>query len=353
MPSTSPSLTASFERVSLPLEHEFTISRGSTTAAENVIVRVEDEGGMVGVGAAAPSSHYGETAATVEAVLPDLLAEVEAVGDPHALAEIEARIGHVVADNPAARCGVSIALHDLVAKRLGVPLYRLWGLPPADAPTSSYTIGIDDTDVMREKTAAAVEAGYSTLKLKLGTDRDRELVEAVREEAPEATLRVDANEAWTPRETARKSEWLADLGVEFIEQPLPASDPAGLRDAYERSVLPIAADESCVTLADIPRIADRCDIANLKLMKCGGLLEAKRMVHAARAHGLEVMLGCMVESNAAIAAGCQLAPLLDYADLDGSLLLAEDADPFDGVPMPEGRIELTGIERNGTGAVER
>ncbi|QZP38849.1 dipeptide epimerase [Halobaculum magnesiiphilum] len=352
MSATSSTLTASFERVSLPLEHDFTISRGTTTAAENVIVWIEDEGGMVGVGAAAPSSHYGETADTVVAVLPDLLAEVETVGDPHALAEIEERMEAVVADNPAARCGVSIALHDLAAKRLGVPLYRLWGLNPADAPTSSYTIGIDDTDVMREKTAAAVESGYSTLKLKLGTDRDREVVEAVREEAPEATLRVDANEAWTPRETARKSEWLADLGVEFIEQPIPAENPAGLKDASERSVLPIAADESCVTLADIPRIADRCDIANLKLMKCGGLLEAKRMVHAARAHGLDVMLGCMVESNAAIAAGCHLGPLLDYADLDGSLLLADGADPFEGVPMPEGRIDLEGFDRAGTGAVE-
>jgi len=349
---SGPSLSTSFERVSLPLEHDFTISRGTTTAAENVLVRIEDEGGMTGVGAAAPSSHYGETAGTVEAVLADLLAEVEAVGDPHALTEIEERMRHVVADNPAARCAVSIALHDLAAKRLGVPLYRLWGLDPTDAPTSSYTIGIDDTDVMREKTREAVEAGYGTLKLKLGTDRDREVVETVREEAPDAILRVDANEAWTPRETARKSQWLADLGVEFIEQPLPASDPAGLKDAFERSVLPIAADESCVTLADIPQIADRCDIANLKLMKCGGLLEAKRMIHAARAHGLEVMLGCMVESNAAIAAGCHLGPLLDYADLDGSLLLADGADPFDGVPMPEGRIDLAAVDRPGTGAVE-
>ncbi|UIO99383.1 dipeptide epimerase [Halobaculum sp. CBA1158] len=353
MTAPSSSLTTSFERVSLPLEHDFTISRGTTVAAENVIVRIADEGGMVGVGAAAPSAHYGETADTVAAVLPDLLAAVETVGDPHAIAAIEARMESVVSDNPAARCAVSIALHDLAAKRLGVPLYRLWGLNPADAPTSSFTIGIDDTATMREKTREAVDAGYSTLKLKLGTDRDREVVEAVCEEASDATLRVDANEAWTPRETARKSEWLADLGVEFIEQPLPASDPAGLKDAHERSVLPIAADESCVTLSDIPRIADRCDIANLKLMKCGGLLEAKRMIHAARAHGLEVMLGCMVESNAAIAAGCHLGPLLDYADLDGSLLLAEDADPFEGVAMPEGRIELGAVERNGTGAVER
>ena len=343
-------LAAEFERVSLPLEREFTISRGSTAAAENVVVRIEDGDGNAGVGAAAPSAHYGETAATVEAVLPDLLGVVEEVGDPHALAEVEGRMREVVEGNPAARCAVDIALHDLAAKRLDAPLYRLWGFDPSATPESSFTVGLDDAEAMAEKTREAVEAGYGTLKLKLGTDRDRELVEAVRTEAPDATLRVDANEAWTPRETARKSEWLAELGVEFIEQPLPAEDPEGLKFAYEASTLPIAADESCVTLADIPRIADRCDIANLKLMKCGGLLEAKRMVHAARAHGLEVMLGCMVETNAAIAAGCHRAPLLDYADLDGSLLLADD--PYEGVPLPGGRIDLAGLDRPGTGARE-
>ena len=344
------SLETSFERVSLPLEHEFTISRGSTATAENVVVRIDDGEGNVGVGAAAPSSHYGETAATVEAVLPDLLAAVEEVDDPHALAAVEGRMRAVVERNPAARCAVSVALHDLAAKRLGVPLYRLWGLDPSRTPESSFTIGLDDADAMAEKTREAVEAGYGTLKLKLGTDRDRELVEAVRAEAPDATLRVDANEAWTPRETARKSEWLAEMGVEFVEQPLPADDPEGLKFAYEASKLPVAADESCVTLEDIPRIADRCDIANLKLMKCGGLLEAQRMVHAARAHGLEVMLGCMVETNAAIAAGCHLAPLFDYADLDGSLLLADD--PYEGVPLPGGRIGLADLDRPGTGARE-
>jgi L-alanine-DL-glutamate epimerase-like enolase superfamily enzyme len=341
-------LTTEYERVTLPLANAFTISRGTTEAAENVVVRITDEGGMTGVGGAAPSAHYGETADTVEAVLPDLLAVVEDVGDPHALTEIERRMKHVVERNPAARCAVSIALHDLAAKRTGLPLSRLWGLNPEEAPTSSFTIGLDTTAKVREKTADAVEAGYSVLKIKLGTDRDKELIEAIREEAPDATLRVDANEAWTPRETVRNSRWLADHDVEFIEQPVPAEDPAGLKFAYERSELPIAADESCRTLEDIPEIADKCDIANLKLMKCGGLLEATRMVHAARAHGLEVMLGCMVESNASIAAGAHLGPLLDYADLDGSLLLADD--PYEGVDLAEGVIRLDELDRPGTGA---
>ncbi len=342
------SLEATFERVTLELAEPFTIARGTQTTAENVIVRVTDEAGMTGIGGAGPAPHYGETADTVEAVLPSLLAVVEEVGDPHAISEIETRMGGVVNDNPAARCAVSIALHDLAAKRLGVPLYRLWGLDPAAVPDTSYTLGLDTTERVREKAEAAADVGYPILKIKLGTDRDRELVEAVKGAAPDATLRVDANEAWTPRETVRNSEWLADYDVEFIEQPVPAEDPAGLQFAYERSALPIAADESCVTLEDIPAIADRCDIANLKLMKTGGLLEARRMIAAARAHGLEVMLGCMAESNASIAAGAALAPLLDYADLDGSLLLAED--PYDGVDLSEGRIRLGDLDVAGTGA---
>ncbi|MFC6834962.1 dipeptide epimerase [Halomarina ordinaria] len=340
-------LTTAFERVSLPLAHPFGISRGVQTEAENVVVRVSD-GEHTGVGAAAPATYYGETAATVEAVLPDLLEAVEAVGDPHNLDGIDARLDSLVGDNPAAKAGVRIACCDLAAKRLDVPLYRLFGLDPTETVTSSYTIGIDETDVMREKTAEAVDAGYTVLKTKLGTDRDEEILEAVRGAAPDVRLRVDANAAWTPREAVEMSDVLAAHDVEFLEQPVPPGTPGGLRYVHERSAVPVAADESCVTLADVPRVADACDIANLKLMKCGGPRQAVEMVHAARAHGLEVMLGCMVETNAAIAAACHLAPLLDYADLDGSLLLAED--PYDGVPMPGGVVDLSGVEAPGTGA---
>ena len=342
------SLETGFERVSLPLANPFTISRGTQTAAENVVVRVTDDAGMTGVGGAAPSAHYGETADTVEAVLPDLLDAVERVGDPHALHAVEAELRGVVNGNPAARCAVSVAVHDLAAKRLGVPLYHLWGLDPSDAPKTSFTVGLDETDRVREKAADAVEAGHSVLKIKLGTDRDRELIDAVRDAAPDARLRVDANEAWTPKEAVAKSAWLADRDVEFVEQPVSADDPEGLRYVYERSELPIAADESCVTAADVPAIADRCDVANLKLMKTGGLLEARRLIAAARAHGLEVMCGCMVESNASIAAAAQLAPLLDYADIDGSLLLAED--PYEGVDLTDGAIRLDEQDLAGTGA---
>ena len=342
-------ISGEFERVALPLADAFSISRGTQETAENVVVRLTDEGGMTGHGAAAPSPHYGETADTVEAVLPALLDEAESVGDPHALDRIERRMRERVRGNPAAHAAVSVALHDLAAKRLGVPLYRMWGLDAAECPPTSFTIGLDTTERVREKTADAVEAGYSTLKLKLGTDRDAELLDAVREAAPDVTLRVDANEAWTPREAVEKSRLLADHDVEFVEQPIPADNHDRLRFVHERSAVPVAADESVVTLADVPRVADRCDIVNLKLMKCGGLREARRMIHTARAHGLAVMLGCMIETNAAIAAACHLAPLLDYADLDGALLLADDGDAYDGLDLSDGVIRLPD-DRSGTGA---
>ena len=344
-------LDTAFERLTLDLDDPFTIARGTQATAENVVVRITDDEGTTGIGAAAPSAYYGETADTVAAVLPDLLAVVEEVDDPHRLDRIERRLRETVRANPAARCAISIALHDLVGKRLDLPLYRYWGLDADETVSTSYTIGLDSIERMREKTATAVDAGHSILKVKLGTERDREIMAAVRDAASDARIRVDANEAWTPPEAVDMIETLAAFDVEFVEQPVPVDSSDGLRYVHGRSALPIAADESCVTLADVPRIADRADIANIKLMKCGGLREAKRMIHAARAHGLEVMLGCMIESNAAIAAGCHLAPLLDYADLDGSLLLADD--PYAGVAMADGEVDLVGGDRPGTGARER
>ncbi|MEF8790967.1 MAG: dipeptide epimerase [Haloarculaceae archaeon] len=345
------SLETSFERVELPLDEPFGISRGTTVTTENVVVRIDD-GEHVGVGGAAPSTHYGETVDTVEAVLPDLLGAVTDLGDPLAVDAAHDRMAEVVRDNPAAKAAVDVALHDLAAKRADLPLYRYLGLDPRNAVTSSFTVSLADVERMRTRAEEAVAAGYGVLKVKLGSepDEDRAIVEAVRAAAPDATVRVDANEAWTPREAVRKSEWLADFDVEFLEQPVPAEDPEGLRFVYERSAVPVAADESCITAEDVPRVADRTDIVTLKLMKTGGVRPAIEAVHAARAHGLEVMLGCMLESNASIAAGAHLAPLLDYADLDGSLLLAED--PYGGVPMPDGHLDPGRFEAAGTGAHE-
>jgi L-alanine-DL-glutamate epimerase-like enolase superfamily enzyme len=345
-------LTVEFERVELALADTFTIARGSTDVAENVLVRVADDAtddDHVGVGAAAPSAHYGETAATVEAVLP-ALADAVADVDAFRTRRVEAACRRAVNDNPAARAAVSIAVHDLVAKRLDVPLYRLLGLDPTAAPDTSFTIGLDTDERVREKAAAAADAGYQTLKVKLGTDRDRAIVDAVRAGAPDATLRVDANEAWTPKGAVAKSQWLADAGVEFVEQPVPATDPEGLRYVSEHSPLPIAVDESCVAPSDVPQVADRADVVVCKLMKCGGVQAARDLFAAARAHGLGTMLGCMVESSAAIAASAHLAPLCDHVDLDGSLLLADD--PITG-PVHEGGAIEYDDDRAGTGAVER
>ncbi len=340
-------LAARFERLELPLEDPFTISRGTAETAENVLVEIAD-GEHVGIGAAAPSRRYDETPDSVEAVLPDLLAVVESVGDPHALARIERRLRETAPGEAAARAAVSIALHDLVGKRLDLPLSRYWGLDPGAAPASSFTIGIDDPDRMGEAARATVEAGFPILKLKVGSDRPVERVAAVREAAPGATIRVDANEAWSPDEAIRIIGDLADHGVEFVEQPVPADDPGGLARVGEGATLPLAADESCLVAADVPGVAAWADVVVVKLAKCGGLREAVRAIHAAGAHGLDVMLGCMVESNASLAAACHLAPLSEYADLDGSLLLAED--PFAGVPMSGGAIDLGAVGRPGTGA---
>ncbi len=338
-----------FETVELPLSVPFTIARGTTTVTENVVVKLEHDG-AVGYGAAAPAARYGETTGTVEAVLPELLEVVEPVGDVHARREIADRMRSAVRDNPAARAAVDVALWDLAGKLLDEPVYRLLGLSAGTGPPTSYTVGIAETATMRRRAREAAAAGYPVLKLKLGTDRDRRIVEAVRAAAPDVRLRVDANEAWTPKQAVARCETLAEYDVEFVEQPVPAEDRAGLRYVHERSPLPIAADESCRTAADVPEIADRCDVANLKLMKTGGITPAVELIHAARAHDLEVMCGCMLETNAAIAGAAHLLPLLDHADLDGSLLL--ETDPYDGVPVREGRFDLGAVEA-GTGAESR
>ena len=339
-----------FETIEMPLEVPFTIARGTTTTVENVVVELEHDG-VTGYGAAAPAAHYGETVGTVEALLPELLEVVESVHDPHARREVHDRMLSVARGNPAARAAVDLALWDLAGKLLGEPVYRLLGLSAAsETPATSYSLGIAETATMQRRAREAVGAGYPVLKLKLGTDRDRRIVEAVRAVAPDARIRVDANEAWTPKEAIRKCEMLAEHGVEFVEQPVPAENPEGLRYVNERSPLPVAADESCLTADDVPAVADRCDVANLKLMKTGGLTPAVELIHAARAHGLDVMCGCMLETNAAIAGAAHLLPLLDYADLDGSLLL--EADPYGGVPVSQGRFELGAVEA-GTGAAPR
>jgi L-alanine-DL-glutamate epimerase-like enolase superfamily enzyme len=326
----------SHEVIRLETRHPFVIARGGYAAHENVIATIRDDNGIEGIGEAAPNRYYGESVATVIAAL-EQFAPVLARADAWSLEAIEAELDRTLKRNGSAKSAVSAALHDIVGKRLGIPVWKMWGLDPADAPLSSFTIGIADNDGLRKRVADAAE--YPILKVKLGTDRDMEIVRIVREESGSKRLRVDANAAWTPTEAIRMIDFLRDHDVEFVEQPLPAHDIDGLRFVRERSSLPIVADESCLVSTDIPRLAGAVDGINIKLAKCGSLREALRMVHVARAHGMSVMAGCMIESSLGISAVAQIAPLLDYADLDGAALVAND--PYSGVRMDAGRIILS------------
>lgn len=329
-----------FETVDLRTRHAFNIARESGPAVRQTAwVRIEDDGAE-GWGEAPATPFYGETAATVEAILPRLSEAMlrAADGDVFALERIEAAVAHSIGRNPAARVAISAALHDLVGKKLGVPLWKLWGLDPAAAPRSSFTIGIDSPEVMRQKVREA--AAYDILKIKVGTPHDREVLQMIRDLAPEKTVRVDANTAWTAKEAIRRIPMLEEFGVEFVEQPLPPDDIEGLRLVRRRSRLPIIADESCKTAKDVAKLAGVVDGVNIKLAKCGSLREAIRIVHAARAHGMSVMIGCMVESTLGIAAAVPITPLVDYADLDGAALLADD--PFLGPGIEgDGRMRFS------------
>ncbi|HEY0023480.1 MAG TPA: dipeptide epimerase [Longimicrobium sp.] len=326
-----------FEIVELNTKHAFNIAREKAPPSRRLVwVRIRDEDGVEGWGEASPQPFYGETADTVLAVLPRLADALQSAsgGDPFALETMDEALHHALAHHGSARVAISCALHDLVGKKLGVPVWKLWGLNPAAAPKSSFTIGIDELDVMRAKVREA--AGYPILKIKVGTPRDREILAMIREEAPDAVIRVDANTGWTAKQTIAAMPMLQEFGVEFVEQPLPAHDLAGLKLVRENSPLPIIADESVETAADVAKLAGVVDGVNIKLSKCGSLREAIRIVHAARAHGMSVMLGCMIESTLGIAAAIQLTPLVDYVDLDGAALLA--SDPFRG----------PGLEADGT-----
>jgi L-alanine-DL-glutamate epimerase-like enolase superfamily enzyme len=325
------------EVVSLRTTHPFVIARGGTSEYRVVLVRVTDGDGAEGIGEASPSRFYGETADTVPGALAQFAPVLEKA-DAWSIEAIEAELTRVIRYNAAAKSAVSGALHDLLGKRLGVPLYKLWGLDPRRAPLSSFTIGIGDAAELRRKVSEAAQ--YPVLKVKLGSDRDEEIIRTIRGAAPDKTLRVDANAAWSPKHALNMIELLAELGVEFVEQPVPAHDIEGLRFVRERSPLPVIADESCVVLSDVPRMAGVVDGINIKIAKCGGLKQALKMIATARAHDLLVMMGCMIETTVGIAQAAHMASLLDYADLDGAALLAND--PYRGVSIANGKIALSG-----------
>ena len=334
----------SHETVNLETRYPFVIARGGYAAHENVIVTIVDHDGVEGFGEAAPNRYYGESVATVVSAL-EQFAPVLGSSDGWSLEAIDASLDRVLRGNNSAKSAVSSALYDIVGKRLGIPVHRLWGLDAADAGESSFTIGIADNEGLKQRVADAAE--YPILKVKLGTDRDMEIVRVVREAAPLKRLRVDANAAWTASHAVKMIDFLADNDVELVEQPVAQHDLDGFRFVRARSKLPIFADESCLVSTDVPKLAGAVDGVNLKLAKCGSLREALRIIHTARSFGMSVMAGCMIESSLGISAIAQLAPLLDHADFDGAALLAND--PYDGVKITGGRIALT--DRPGIGAV--
>ena len=315
---------------SLALAEEFGIARGSRTTQSVIQVELEHDG-ILGRGEAAPVYYRGESVESAREFLtttaPSLIGD-----DPFALEEIEERLEDVDGE-AAGKAALDGALHDWIGRRLGVPLWRLLGLSPT-APSTSYTIGIDTVEGTRDRARRARD--FRALKVKVGGAEDLERLEAVRAES-DAPVRVDANEGWTLESARELMPELIRLDVEFVEQPFPAADVDSFTALGElQPRLPVVVDESCQDLGDVAPAAAYADGINVKLAKSGGVREAVRMIHAARALGLRVMLGCMVESQLGVAPAAALASLADWVDLDGHLLLAEQ--PFTGLRFEDGRV---------------
>lgn len=335
-------LNLSFYPYELQLRHAFNLARSSRTTTPDVQVQIEYDG-LIGYGEASMPPYLGESIESVTKFLSKL--DLTQFTDPFRLEEILEYVDSVAPDNRAAKASVDIALHDLLGKIMGQPWYKIWGLSPEKAPMTSFTIGIDTEDVVRQKVDEAEP--YKVLKVKMGLDNDRETVEVIRS-MTDRPICVDANQGWTDRQQALDMcHWLAERNCLFVEQPLPKEqidDTAWLR---ERSPLPIVADEFLQRLPDVTRAAGAYDAINIKLMKSTGLHEAYQMAATARGLGMKVMLGCMTETSCAISAASQLAPLADWADLDGNLLIANDI--FDGMKIIDGRVSIP--DRPGIGAL--
>lgn len=321
-----------YETIELVPKYVFRTARTTSASSLSVVVRLEGDE-FTGIGEAASSRFYGETAQTVTAFLEHMRPRIEHCShEAEVMAELTSRGG---TDNPAARASLEIAAHDIMGKRFERPLFQLFGLDPADAPDTVMSVGLDEPDVMLRKAREA--SGFATLKIKLDRDTDLEIVRDIKATTG-SNITVDANCAWSPVDAIEKIKVLADIGVEFVEQPVGAKDIDGLRLVHRHSDVPIFADESCPTSAEIPLVEGAVDGIVIKLMKCGGLVEAIRMARMARDKGLSTMIGCMLESSLAITAAAHISPLMDWADLDSGLLLAED--PFIGVRIDEGRMML-------------
>ena len=318
----------------LQLRHTFTVASYSRKTTPDVQVELEWEG-VTGYGEASMPPYLGQSVETVCNFLSKV--DLSQFTDPFRMEEILDYVDGLSEGDSAAKAAVDIALHDLVGKLLGAPWYKIWGLNPAKAPSTTFTIGIDTPEVVREKTLEAA-GKFNILKVKVGLDTDEEMIRTIRT-VTNVPLAVDANQGWKDRSRALEEIfWLKEQGVVLVEQPLPVDRLEDTAWLTERSPLPIIADESIQRVKDIAPIAGAFHGINIKLMKCTGLREALKMIHTARALGMKVMLGCMTETSCAVTAAAQLSPLVDFADLDGNLLIANDR--FTGVTVVNGRLTL-------------
>ena len=328
----------------LQLQHTFTVSSYSRKTTPDVQVEIDYQG-YTGYGEASMPPYLGQSVESVTAFLQKV--DLSQFADPFGLEDILEYVDSLSPGDSAAKAAVDIALHDLVGKLLGAPWYRIWGYNPEKAPSTTFTIGIDTPEVVREKTLECADR-FNILKVKVGTASDKEMITTIRS-VTDLPIAVDANQGWTDRSQALEMiHWLKEHGIVMVEQPLPVDRYDDLAWLREKSPLPVYGDESIQGLDDVRRAVGLFDGINIKLMKCGGLRNAHKMVDLARGLGLKVMLGCMTETSCAVSAAAQLSPAVDFADLDGNLLISNDL--FDGVGLHDGRLVLP--DRPGIGVVK-
>lgn len=324
----------SFFPYELELRHVFTVSSYSRKTTPGVQVRIDYEG-HTGYGEASMPPYLGQTTESVTSFLQKV--DLSQFNDPFQLETILAYIDSLSPGDEAAKAAVDIALHDLVGKLLGAPWWKIWGLDPSKAPDTTFTIGIDTPEVVREKTRECADR-FNILKVKVGLDNDKEMIRTIRE-ITDLPLAVDANQGWKDREKALDEIfWLKENGVVMVEQPMAKEAMDDNAWITERSPLPVFADESIQRLKDISKVKGAYHGINIKLMKCTGMREAWKMVNYARAEGMKVMVGCMTETSCAVSAAAQLAPAADFCDLDGNLLISNDI--YKGVEIIDGHIVL-------------
>lgn len=334
----------SYEPYELQLRHTFTVSSYSRKSTPGVQVKVEYEG-YTGYGEASMPPYLGQSVESVISFLNKV--DLSGFNDPLRLDSILNHIGSLSQEDSAAKAAVDIALHDLVGKLIGLPWWRIWGLDKEKAPDTTFTIGIDTPEIVREKTRECADR-FNILKVKVGLDNDKEMISTIRE-ITDLPLAVDANQGWKDRHQALDEIfWLKENGIVMVEQPMAKENIDDNAWITERSPLPIFADEAIQRLSDIPSVKGAYHGINIKLMKCTGMREAWKMVNYARAEGMKVMLGCMTETSCAVSAAAQLSPAVDFADLDGNLLITNDL--YKGMEVKDGHITLN--EMPGIGIVK-